>query len=90
MVAFSTDSLNFFDLANSYGRFNVLEMNAFILVEVDNRTEKVKQTFVGLELHEQIDQFISSELFMVLAANLNANFQILPDVSLQHGAKTFY
>lgn len=54
-IAFTANSLNFFDLTGFASGLNVLEVNFLILAEVDNRAEEVKQTFVAFERLKKID-----------------------------------
>lgn len=42
-VAFSTDSLHFFDLAGLTGSLDVFKVNIGLLAEIHNRPKEVKQ-----------------------------------------------
>ena len=59
-------------------------MHLCLLTEVNDTTQEVEESLKAFETLEEFDKFGSSKLFVIFASNLDANLQVLSEVSRQH------
>mmetsp|Transcript_27003 Transcript_27003/g.31126 ORF Transcript_27003/g.31126 Transcript_27003/m.31126 type:complete len:481 (-) Transcript_27003:1285-2727(-) len=76
-AGFLNDSLNFLDLVQLGGGFNILEVDIFVFQVVDDTSQEVEQTVeVSIRL-EHLDQRRDANLLMVTNSTLHNSLQVL-------------